>query len=86
MQQLLKMREELKQREAELQKSSEDKQQLKTQVQNLKEGLQKLQSAQATQVSVKTASHSDRIASEQREGRHKILHLEYFFNPLGVRP
>lgn len=60
------MREELKQREAELQKSSEDKQQLKTQVQNLKEGLQKLQSAQATQVSVRTARHSEHRCGRQR--------------------
>lgn len=40
------MREDLKQREAELEKSFEDKQQLKTQVQNLKEGLQNLQVSQ----------------------------------------
>lgn len=44
------MREELKQREAELEKSSEDKQQLKSQVQNLKEGLQNLQNTHAMQV------------------------------------
>ena len=44
------MREELKQREAELEKSFEDKQQLKNQVQNLKEGLQNLQNAHAMQV------------------------------------
>jgi len=52
LQQLLKMREELKQREAELESSLEDKQQLKTQVQNLKEGLQKLQNTHMVQVSV----------------------------------
>lgn len=51
-QQLLKMRDELKQREAELEKSLEDKQQLKSQVQNLKKGLQKLQSTHTMQVSV----------------------------------
>nr|XP_061832711.1 ecto-NOX disulfide-thiol exchanger 2-like isoform X2 [Nerophis lumbriciformis] len=44
--QLLKMREELKEREAELDKSLEDKQELNQQVQNLKEGLQKLQMTQ----------------------------------------
>lgn len=50
-QQLLKMREELKQREAELERSLEDKQQLKNQVQNLKEGLQNLQNTHVMQVS-----------------------------------
>lgn len=45
------MREELKQREAELEKSLEDKQQLKNQVQTLKEGLHNLQSARVMQVS-----------------------------------
>lgn len=44
------MREELKQREAELEKSLEDKQQLENQVQNLKEGLQNLQNAHVMQV------------------------------------
>lgn len=44
------MREELKQREVELEKSLEDKQQLKNQVQNLKEGLQKLQNSHVMQV------------------------------------
>lgn len=44
------MREELKQREAELEKSLEEKQQLKNQVQNLKEGLQNLQNAHVMQV------------------------------------
>lgn len=44
------MREELKQREAELEKSLEDKQQLKSQVQNLKEGFQKLQNTHVMQV------------------------------------
>jgi len=50
LQQLLKMREELKQREAEVEKSLEDKQQLNNEVQNLKEGLQNLQNTQAMQV------------------------------------
>lgn len=45
------MREDLKQREVELEKSLEDKQQLKNQVQNLKEGLQKLQNSHVMQVS-----------------------------------
>ena len=40
----------MKQREAELEKSFEDKQQLKNQVQNLKEGLQNLQNTHAMQV------------------------------------
>lgn len=48
--QLLKMRDELKQREAELERSLEDKQQLKSQVQNLKKGLQKLQSTHTMQL------------------------------------
>lgn len=51
LQQLLKMRDDLKQRELELEKSLEDKLQLKSQVQNLKEDLQKLQSSHAMQVS-----------------------------------
>lgn len=53
LQQLLKMREDLKQREAELAKSLEDKQQLNNQVQNLKEGLQNLQSTHIMQVSLR---------------------------------
>ncbi|XP_061642729.1 ecto-NOX disulfide-thiol exchanger 2 isoform X8 [Phyllopteryx taeniolatus] len=44
--QLLKMRDDLKQRECELEKSQEDKQQLKHQVHTLKEGLQNLQKIQ----------------------------------------
>ncbi|KAM6952495.1 ecto-NOX disulfide-thiol exchanger 2 isoform 5-T5 [Lycodopsis pacificus] len=48
--QLLKMRDELKQREAELEKSFEDKQQLNNQVLNLKEGLQNLQNTQVMQL------------------------------------
>lgn len=46
------MREELKQRENELEKSLEDKQQLKNQVQTLKEGLHNLQSTHVMQVSL----------------------------------
>lgn len=48
LQQLLKMRDDLKERELELEKSLEDKLQLKSQVQNLKEGLQKLQNSQVS--------------------------------------
>ncbi|XP_031718469.1 ecto-NOX disulfide-thiol exchanger 2-like isoform X2 [Anarrhichthys ocellatus] len=48
--QLLKMRDELKQREAELEKSFEDKQQLNNQVLNLKEGLQNLQNTHVMQL------------------------------------
>lgn len=55
LQQLLTMREELKQREAELEKSMEDKQQLKNQVQSLKEGLQNLQNTHIMQVSTTKA-------------------------------
>lgn len=44
------MREELKQREADLEKSLDDKQQLKNQVQTLKEGLQNLQNTHVMQV------------------------------------
>lgn len=51
LQQLLKMRDDLKQRELELEKSLKDKLQLKSQVQNLKEGLQKLQNSHTVQVS-----------------------------------
>ena len=53
LQQLLKMREELKEREAELEKSVEDKQQLNNQVLNLKEGLLNLQNTDIVQVSLK---------------------------------
>ncbi|XP_068448554.1 ecto-NOX disulfide-thiol exchanger 2 isoform X3 [Clinocottus analis] len=52
--QLLKMREELKEREGELEKSLEDKQQLNNQVQNLKEGLQTLQNSRAVQLETST--------------------------------
>lgn len=54
------MRDELKQREAELEKSLEDKQQLKNQVQNLKEGLQNLQTTHAMQVSLTGNTHFSR--------------------------
>lgn len=46
------MRDELKLRETELEKSLEDKQQLNNQVQNLKEGLQNLQNTHAMEVSL----------------------------------
>lgn len=46
------MRDELKVREAELERSLEDKQQLKTQVQTLKDGLQNLQKVHLRQVSL----------------------------------
>uniref|UniRef100_A0A7N8WNW7 Ecto-NOX disulfide-thiol exchanger 2 n=1 Tax=Mastacembelus armatus TaxID=205130 RepID=A0A7N8WNW7_9TELE len=55
--QLLKMRDELKQREAELEKSLEDKEQLKNQVQTLKEGLHNLQNIQAMRVSLTENIH-----------------------------
>lgn len=57
LQQLLNMREELKQREAELEKSLEDKQLLDTQVQSLKEAVQNLQTTHPLQVS-STHTHS----------------------------
>ncbi|CAB1337460.1 unnamed protein product [Coregonus sp. 'balchen'] len=47
--QLLKMCEEMKQREAELEKSVEDKQQLESQVQSLKEGLESLKKTRTPQ-------------------------------------
>uniref|UniRef100_A0A4W5NRC9 Ecto-NOX disulfide-thiol exchanger 2 n=1 Tax=Hucho hucho TaxID=62062 RepID=A0A4W5NRC9_9TELE len=50
LQQLLKMCEEMKQREAELEKSVEDKQQLESQVQSLKEGLESLKKTRTPQV------------------------------------
>ncbi|XP_035982813.1 ecto-NOX disulfide-thiol exchanger 2 isoform X2 [Fundulus heteroclitus] len=61
--QLLKMREELKQRESELEKSLEDKRQLKSQVQNLKEGLQKLQSTHTMQL--ETSKPGDGCGGEE---------------------
>uniref|UniRef100_A0A3Q2QWG5 Ecto-NOX disulfide-thiol exchanger 2 n=2 Tax=Fundulus heteroclitus TaxID=8078 RepID=A0A3Q2QWG5_FUNHE len=63
--QLLKMREELKQRESELEKSLEDKRQLKSQVQNLKEGLQKLQSTHTMQLETSKPGDSGEESSNQ---------------------
>ncbi|TNN71267.1 Ecto-NOX disulfide-thiol exchanger 2 [Liparis tanakae] len=63
--QLLKMREELKQREAEVEKSLEDKQQLNDQVQNLKEGLQNLQNTQAMQVGYERLETTTQDDSEE---------------------
>ncbi|XP_077465938.1 ecto-NOX disulfide-thiol exchanger 2 isoform X4 [Stigmatopora argus] len=50
--QLLKMRDELKQRDCELEKSLEDRQTLKNQVHTLKEGLQNLQKTQSERAKV----------------------------------
>lgn len=66
LQQLLKMREELKQREAELEKSLEDKQQLKNQVQTLKEGLHNLQNTQKMQVSLTENTHLNAEVTENK--------------------
>lgn len=65
------MREELKQREAELEKSSEDKQQLSNQVQNLKEGLQNLQNTDLMQVSLTGNTHFVSAGSPESEERGK---------------
>lgn len=75
LQQLLKMREELKQREAELEKSLEDKQQLKNQVQTLKEGLHNLQNTQKMQVSL---TENTRLNAEVTENKAKERNLLYF--------
>uniref|UniRef100_A0A8C2XIT8 Ecto-NOX disulfide-thiol exchanger 2 n=1 Tax=Cyclopterus lumpus TaxID=8103 RepID=A0A8C2XIT8_CYCLU len=53
--QLLRMRDELKEREAELEKNMEDKQQLKNQIHDLTSGLQNLQTTTAVQVRRKQA-------------------------------
>uniref|UniRef100_A0A3Q3VS26 RRM domain-containing protein n=1 Tax=Mola mola TaxID=94237 RepID=A0A3Q3VS26_MOLML len=74
--QLLKMREDLKQREAELAKSLEDKQQLNNQVQNLKEGLQNLQSTHIMQVSLQESILLS--AGFPEEGDRKTLHSVSF--------
>lgn len=76
LQQLLKMREDLKQREAELAKSLEDKQQLNNQVQNLKEGLQNLQSTHIMQVSLQESILLS--AGFPEEGDRKTLHSVSF--------
>lgn len=58
------MRDELKEREAELEKSVEDKQQLKNQMQNLKAGLQNLQIKNKLQVRRKH-THTDMQSQEK---------------------
>ncbi|XP_076005385.1 ecto-NOX disulfide-thiol exchanger 2-like [Genypterus blacodes] len=60
--QLLKMREELKERDAELERSIDDKLQLKNQIHNLKTGLKNLQTAHTQQL--ETLKRDDR-GSEQ---------------------
>ncbi|XP_016894881.1 ecto-NOX disulfide-thiol exchanger 2 isoform X1 [Cynoglossus semilaevis] len=60
--QLLKMRDELKVREAELERSLEDKQQLKTQVQTLKDGLQNLQKVHLRQL--ETSQQDDKVCED----------------------
>lgn len=69
------MREELKQRDAELEKSMEDKQQLKNQVQNLKEGLQNLQNTHLMQVSVTGNTLVCVWVSKSKEKGEKILQI-----------
>lgn len=79
LQQLLKMRDDLKQREAELEKSLDDKQQLKNQVQTLKEGLQNLKNTHRLQVSLRGARegrfHSSLLGGWVWEGRLSHLHF-----------
>nr|XP_020446923.1 ecto-NOX disulfide-thiol exchanger 2 [Monopterus albus] len=67
--QLLKMREELKQREAELEKSLEDRQQLKNQVQTLKEGLHNLQNTGVMQLEM---SKQDDKGSEESANQTSV--------------
>ncbi|KAI3351567.1 hypothetical protein L3Q82_020405 [Scortum barcoo] len=64
--QLLRMRDELKEREAELEKSIEDKQQLESQIHNLKAGLRNLQTTHTARQDV-TAS-STVSCSQEKEG------------------
>ncbi|KAK0153426.1 Ecto-NOX disulfide-thiol exchanger 2 [Merluccius polli] len=61
--QLLKMRDELKQREAELDKSTDDNQQLKNQVLNLQEGIQNLHAPQSPVL--ETSKRDDRVCGEE---------------------
>nr|XP_061792872.1 ecto-NOX disulfide-thiol exchanger 2 isoform X2 [Nerophis lumbriciformis] len=61
--QLLKMRDELKQRECELEKSLEDRQQLKHQVHTLKEGLQNIQKTQHA-LALERSKQDDRGSEE----------------------
>ncbi|XP_014054577.1 ecto-NOX disulfide-thiol exchanger 1 isoform X4 [Salmo salar] len=63
--QLLKMCEEMKQREAELEKSVEDKQQLEIQVQSLKEGLESLKKTRTPQL--ETSPRDDRGSEESAD-------------------
>ncbi|CAB1337454.1 unnamed protein product [Coregonus sp. 'balchen'] len=63
--QLLKMCEEMKQREAELEKSVEDKQQLESQVQSLKEGLESLKKTRTPQL--ETSPRDDRGSEESAD-------------------
>lgn len=57
LQQLLKIRDELKQRETELEKSTEDKQQLESQIQSLKDRIQAFPASHTLPVS-NTHTHS----------------------------
>ncbi|XP_034399737.1 ecto-NOX disulfide-thiol exchanger 2-like [Cyclopterus lumpus] len=63
--QLLRMRDELKEREAELEKNMEDKQQLKNQIHDLTSGLQNLQTTTAVQ---DVTASSVVSCSEDKEG------------------
>lgn len=73
------MRDDLKQREAELEKSLDDKQQLKNQVQTLKEGLQNLKNTHRLQVSFRGARegifHSSLLGGWVREEHYLICTL-----------
>uniref|UniRef100_A0A8C7ITR8 Ecto-NOX disulfide-thiol exchanger 2 n=2 Tax=Oncorhynchus kisutch TaxID=8019 RepID=A0A8C7ITR8_ONCKI len=72
--QLLKMREEKKQREAELEKSVEDKQQLESQVQSLKEGLENLNKTRTHQL--ETSPRDDRGSEESADQVSEATALE----------
>nr|XP_029516696.1 ecto-NOX disulfide-thiol exchanger 2-like [Oncorhynchus nerka] len=74
LQQLLKMREEIKQREAELEKSVEDKQQLESQVQSLKEGLENLNKTRTHQL--ETSPRDDRGSEESADQVSEATALE----------
>lgn len=60
------MREELKEREAELERSIDDKLQLKNQIHSLKTGLQNLQTVHTQQVR-RTHTHMLSLQMQQRE-------------------
>ncbi|XP_069387173.1 ecto-NOX disulfide-thiol exchanger 2 isoform X6 [Paralichthys olivaceus] len=68
--QLLKMRDELKLREIELEKSMEDKQQLKNQVQTLKDGLENLQNTHLMQLEM--AKQDDRGGEESASQTNEV--------------